>query len=172
MPFKPISTIGAIDRMSKIGMIAISCALIAARWPLARLLVKKINPGLAAFMLLIPLSAVWSIDSAATLLRFTTLIAIVLLCLAIPLAKWDQRRLQQMVLPPVMTILVLSLVVGILSPDLVKEIGTDISLNNAWHGITFKRTNLGRRRASWPSCASTGGLPREDTHLGPSQVSA
>ena len=36
--FKPISTIGAIDRTIKIGMIAISCALIATRWPLARLL--------------------------------------------------------------------------------------------------------------------------------------
>src|SRR5271156_16914 len=38
MAFKPISTIGAIDRTIKIGMIAISCALIATRWPLARLL--------------------------------------------------------------------------------------------------------------------------------------
>jgi len=42
-----------------------------------------------------------------------------------------------------MTILVLSLVVGILSPDLVKEIGTDISLNNAWHGITFQKNQFG-----------------------------
>ena len=67
-------------------MIAISFAVIAARWSHARQLVKNVNPGLAAIMVLIPLSAVWSIDSDATLLRFTTLIAIVLLCLVIPLA--------------------------------------------------------------------------------------
>ena len=42
-----------------------------------------------------------------------------------------------------MTILVLSLVVGVLSPDIVKEIGTDISLNSAWHGITFQKNQFG-----------------------------
>ncbi len=42
-----------------------------------------------------------------------------------------------------MTILVVSLVVGILSPDMVKEIGTDISQNDAWHGITFQKNQFG-----------------------------
>jgi len=143
MEFKPIYTEGTIDRIVKICTIAISCAVIAARWSHARLLAKNINPGLAAFMVLIPLSAAWSIDSAATLLRFTTLIAIILLCLAIPLAGWDRRRLQEVALPPVMTILVLSLVVGILSPDSVREIGTDISLKDAWHGITRQKNQFG-----------------------------
>ncbi len=141
--FKPFSTLGTIDRILKIGTIVASCAVFATQWPLARLLVKNINPGLAAFMVLIPLSAAWSIDSAATLLRFTTLIAIVLLCLVIPLAGWDRRRFQQVALPPVMAILVVSLVVGIFFPDLVKEVGTDISLNNAWHGITFQKNQFG-----------------------------
>src|SRR5258708_5219948 len=120
---KPFSTLGTIDRILKIGTIVISCAVIAASWLHASLLVKNVNPGLAAIMVLIPLSALWSLDSAATLLRFTTLIGLVLLCLAIPLAGWDRRRLQQVVLPPVMTILVVSLVFGIFSPESVKEIG-------------------------------------------------
>jgi exopolysaccharide production protein ExoQ len=143
MAFKPFSTAGTIDRILKIGTIVISCAVIASQWPVARLLFKNVNPGLAAFMVLIPLSAVWSIDPAATLLRFTTLLGIVLFCLAIPLAGWDRRRLQQAALPPVMVILVLSLVVGVLYPDSVKEIGTDISQNNAWHGITFQKNQFG-----------------------------
>lgn len=143
MELKPFSTAGAIDRLLKIGTIAISCAVMATQWPLARRLVKNVNPGLAAFMLLIPMSAVWSIDSAATLLRFTTLIGIVLLCLAIPLAGWDRLRFQQVALPPVMTILVVSLVIGIFSPEIVKEIGTDISLINSWHGITFQKNQFG-----------------------------
>jgi exopolysaccharide production protein ExoQ len=143
MALKPFSTLGTIDRILKIGTIAISCAAIASQWPRARMLVKTVNPGLAAFMVLIPLSAVWSVDSAATLLRFTTLIGIVLLCLAIPLSGWDRQRLQQVVLPPVMTILVLSLLVGVFSPESVKEIGTDMSLKDAWHGITFQKNQFG-----------------------------
>ncbi|HTB67234.1 MAG TPA: O-antigen ligase family protein [Steroidobacteraceae bacterium] len=141
--FKPIHTEGTIDRIIKICMIGISGAVLSARWSDARLLVKNVNPGLVAFMVLIPLSAAWSIDSAATLLRYTTLLSIVLLCLVIPLAGWDRLRLQQMTLPPVMTILVLSLAVGIVSPDLVKEIGSDISLKDAWHGITYQKNQLG-----------------------------
>jgi exopolysaccharide production protein ExoQ len=143
MAFKPFSTAGAIDRIIKIGTIAISCAVIATRWQVARLLVKNINPGLVAIMVLIPLSTIWSIDSAATLLRFTTLIGIVLLCLAIPLAGWDRHRLEQVTLPPVMVILIVSLVIGIISPDSVKEIGTDISLKDAWRGITFQKNQFG-----------------------------
>jgi exopolysaccharide production protein ExoQ len=141
--FKPFSTLGTIDRILKIATIVISCGVIAAGWPYARLLVKNVNPGLAAIMVLIPLSALWSLDSAATLLRFTTLIGLVLLCLAIPLAGWDRRRLQEVVLPPVMTILVVSLVFGIFSPESVKEIGTDISQHDAWHGITFQKNQFG-----------------------------
>ena len=143
MAFKPFSTLGTIDRILKIGTIAISCAVIASQWGTARLLLKQINPGLTAFMVLIPLSAVWSLDASATLLRFVTLIGIVLLCLAIPLAGWDERRLQRVALPPVMTILVLSLIVGMLYPESVKEIGTDISLRDAWHGITFQKNQFG-----------------------------
>jgi O-antigen ligase len=141
--FKPFSTLGTIDRILKIGSIAVSCAVIATRWSIARQFFKSINPGLAACMVLIPLSALWSIDSAATLLRFTTLASIVLVCLAIPLAGWDRQRLQHAGLPPVMTILVLSLVIGIFAPDMVKESGTDISLHDAWHGITFQKNGFG-----------------------------
>lgn len=140
---KPISTLGAIDRTVKLAMLAIGVGVFASRWAHARVLLQNINPGLAAMMLLIPLSAAWSIDSGATLLRYTTLLSLVMLCLAIPLAGWERRRLQQVVVPPMMAILVISLMLGAVSPDLVKEIGTDLSLNNAWHGITFQKNQFG-----------------------------
>jgi exopolysaccharide production protein ExoQ len=141
--FKPLHTEGTIDRVVKIITMAISCAAIVVNFAAARRLAREVNPGLVAIMVLIPLSAAWSIDSSATLLRFTTLMAIVLLCLAIPLAGWERQRLQQLAVPPVMTILILSLLVGVISPDMVKEVGTDISLRDAWHGITFQKNQFG-----------------------------
>jgi O-antigen ligase len=42
-----------------------------------------------------------------------------------------------------MTILVISLLIGIVSPESVKEIGTDISQKDAWHGITFQKNQFG-----------------------------
>jgi exopolysaccharide production protein ExoQ len=142
-PFKPFSTLGTVDRIIKVLSIVISCAVISSRWSIARQYFKTINPGLVAIMVLIPLSAAWSIDSAATLLRYTTLASIVLVCLALPLAGWDRERLQEAGLPPVMTILLVSLAIGIVAPDMVKENGNDISLKDAWHGITFQKNGFG-----------------------------
>jgi exopolysaccharide production protein ExoQ len=143
MQLKPFSTQGAIDRFIKIGTLAISFAVLANRWQVSRMLLKDVNPGLVAIMVLIPMSAMWSIDSNATVLRYVTLLGMVLLCLAITLAGWDRRRLQDVVIPPMMAILVISLMIGAVSPETVKEIGDDISLHNSWKGITFQKNQFG-----------------------------
>jgi exopolysaccharide production protein ExoQ len=132
-----------LDRAFKISMIAVSAYVIATRWLLARSLMKNINVGAAAFLVLAPLSAVWSIDPAATLLRFISLASIVLVCFAIPLAGWHRHRFQQLVIPPLMFILVASLAVGIAVPDRIAEIGNDISQRGAWHGITHSKNEFG-----------------------------
>jgi len=124
-------------------MLAISISIVVSRWSLVRSLAKTINPGLAAFMALAPLSALWSIDSAATILRFITFACVVAVCFAISLSGWDRFRLLQFSIPPVLTILVASLVLGIMYPDRITEIGTDISQNGAWHGITFTKNTFG-----------------------------
>lgn len=143
MAFKPFSTLGAVDRLIKIGTIVLALSVLIGRLAVSRQMLKNINPGLVAIMVLIPLGTIWSIDSSATILRYVTLLGIVLLCLAIPVAGWDRQRLQEIVLPPVMFILVASLAIGVVSPQSVKEVGTDISLNNAWHGITFQKNQFG-----------------------------
>jgi exopolysaccharide production protein ExoQ len=141
--YKPFTTAGTIDRTVKIAAIAISLAVIASRWAVVRVLVKNMNFGLVACMLLIPLSAMWSIDRAATLLRYTTLLGLVLLSIAITVAGWESKRFQRLALPPIMFILVASLLYGMTNPDSVKEIGDDISLANSWRGITFQKNQFG-----------------------------
>lgn len=130
-------------RIMRLCMIAVSVFVISTRWSLVRSLGRFINPGFAAFMILAPLSAVWSFDRAATLLRFTSFACVVLVCFAISLAGWNRQRLQQMAIPPTMCILIASLILGILYPDRITEIGDDISLKGAWHGITFTKNTFG-----------------------------
>jgi len=139
----PVSTSNLQDRIIKIVMLASSAYVIATRWSVARSLVKYTNVGAAALLVLCPLSALWSIDPAATVLRCISLIAIVLVCFAIAAAAWPRGRFQQLTLPPLMFILLASLVVGILMPDRIAEIGTDISQRNAWHGITHGKNEFG-----------------------------
>jgi O-antigen ligase len=132
-----------VDRVVKIGMILISLVVIAARLSSAKQVLKNLNAGLIGFMLLVPLSAAWSIDRNATLLRYVTMAGIVLVCFSIALCGWSRRRLQQVTLPPVMYILVASLVLGAMYPDRIIEIGDDLSQKDAWHGITHSKNLFG-----------------------------
>jgi exopolysaccharide production protein ExoQ len=137
------NTSNFVDRVIKLSMIGMSLYVIASRWALARSLAKNINTGAAVFVTLCALSAFWSIEPEATLLRFVSLIAIVLLCFAISLAGWSRLRFQQVALPPMMVILGLSLLIGMVAPEKVTEIGTDVSLKDAWRGITLTKNEFG-----------------------------
>ena len=138
-----ISTANVGDRVIKVCMIVLSAYVIAARWSLTRSVTKKFNVGAAAFLVLAPLSALWSISPDDTLLRWVSLVSIVLVCFAISVAGWHRLRLQQLAIPPLMFILIGSLVVGIIYPDRIAEIGTDISQKGAWHGITHGKNEFG-----------------------------
>jgi exopolysaccharide production protein ExoQ len=132
-----------LDRIIKVCTILMSAYFVIARWPLARSVAKNINVGAAAFLGLALLSAKWSIDRPETVFRCISLGSITLVCFAIALAGWDRRRFQQLATPPLMFIVVASLVLGIIFPDEIREFGDDLSLKGAWHGITMTKNQLG-----------------------------
>ncbi|MEJ0005607.1 MAG: O-antigen ligase family protein [Steroidobacteraceae bacterium] len=142
-PSDDIAAGNTIDRIIKICMLAMSVYVIATRWGLTRSVVKNTNVGAAAFLLLAALSFFWSIEPADTILRFISLASITLTCFAISLAGWHRQRLQQLAIPPLMFILIVSLVVGIMFPDKITEIGDDLSQKGAWHGITLTKNQFG-----------------------------
>jgi len=139
----PVILANTQDRLIKIIMIGVSLYFIASRWGRARSLMTYLNPGALIFLVLAPLSAAWSIEPSATLLRYVSLITIFLVCFAIALAGWQRRGFQRVAIPPVMFILLVSLLVGIMAPDQITEIGTDLSQKNAWHGITHSKNEFG-----------------------------
>ena len=141
MPTAPDSN--TFDRFVKICILSISVYVIVNRWVVARKLAAFINPGAAAFMLLAPLSALWSIEPTATLLRFVSLLCIVLLCFAISVTGWHRQRFEQLAIPPLMFILIGSLIAGLIFPERITEIGTDVSQRGAWHGITHSKNEFG-----------------------------
>jgi exopolysaccharide production protein ExoQ len=131
------------DRIIKITMLVASGYIIAIRVSLVRALGRFQNPGLMAFIALAVLSTLWSIDTSATILRLVSLFAEYLVCFAFGLASWHPRRFQQVVIPPIMLILVASLAIGVVAPNLAIEAGDDIALKNSWHGITHAKNEFG-----------------------------
>lgn len=143
MQYKPINTAGPIDRLVKILAILVGGGIIAAKWSLVRPLAKQTNPGLVLFVALTVVSAAWSIEPTTTLLRFFTLAGIVFTCFGISMLGWDASRFRQVAIPPLMAVLVVSIILGILYPDLIVQEGEDISQKNAWHGITYNKNQFG-----------------------------
>jgi exopolysaccharide production protein ExoQ len=143
MRFKPFDTAGTIDRIVKVGTILAGFILIGARWSVSRHLLRYSNPGFWIFIGFAGISFLWSIDAAATQLRMATLMGIVLLCVAISLVGWNRGRFQHLAIPPLMFILVVSLAIGAVYRSEVLELGGSISLDNAWHGITYQKNQFG-----------------------------
>jgi exopolysaccharide production protein ExoQ len=139
----PFADPNASDRLIKMGMLAISCYLIANRWLLARNLARHLNPGFAGYFILAPLSMLWSISPVDTLLRSVSLAAVLMVCFSFGLASWTPRRFQRVALPPLLFIMLASLLIGAISPRLVIEAGTDVAQLNAWHGISGSKNEFG-----------------------------
>lgn len=130
-------------RSYKLIMIGVGVIMILWRRRLAMDLLRQTNPGALALLSLAIVSTAWSITPSATVMRFISLMAVMLACYSTALASWHPRRLQQLVLPPLLLVLVISLAIGIVAPDYAIERGTDISLKDAWHGITHGKNEFG-----------------------------
>jgi exopolysaccharide production protein ExoQ len=139
----PDSFSHSLNKIIKLCMLAMSVYVIASRWSLVRSFAKTLNAGTAAFLVLVAASAFWSIDPDATINGTMTLASTLLICFAIALAGWNRQRFQQLAIPPLMFILVTSLVVGLIVPDQIKELGLDLSQKDAWHGITLTKNQFG-----------------------------
>lgn len=130
-------------RTIKLLSLAVSGLIIMRRLLLARDFARYFNPGLFAFLVLAPASVLWSIARPNTLNASISFATFVIACFAFGLASWHPRRFQQVALPPLMLIMVGSLALGIVSPNLVTEHGNTISLSGAWHGLTHGKNEFG-----------------------------
>lgn len=131
-------------RNIKFLLMGISVCIIATRLRLSISLLKSVNSLFVCYLVLIPLSILWSIEPGATLARYVSLMTVVLACLAICLVGWQRLRFQQVARPILTLFLSASLVIGILHPELVIEKGNDISLKDAWHGLASQKNEFGQ----------------------------
>jgi exopolysaccharide production protein ExoQ len=131
-----------IARAIKLGLLACSVVIGLWRSRLAWFELKSLNPFFLAFVALVPLSALWSIEPSTTINRYITLLSIVSVCLAFTLLGWNRTRFQDVVRPVVTALLVASVIFGILHPEYAIEIGEG-TLKNSWRGLTDQKNQFG-----------------------------
>jgi O-antigen ligase len=132
-----------VSRAIKLSLLAIAMMMILWRRSVAMKLLKTLNPMFRVFMVLAPLSLVWSIDPGATFARYVTLFSMVTVCFAFGLGGWHAHRFQS-VLRPVLTLILLgSLIYGIVSPELAIDL-KEGSLKGSWHGLMIQKNQFGQ----------------------------
>jgi exopolysaccharide production protein ExoQ len=132
-----------LSRVFKLVLLGTGISMILVRAKLSWLLFRTANSFLIAFLILVPLSILWSIDRSATLARFVTLLSIVAVSFAFCLAGWHARRFQTVIRPALTVILLGSLIFGFLEPTLAVELGEG-TLKNAWHGLMSQKNQFGQ----------------------------
>jgi len=131
-----------LSRILKIGLLIASGIIVAWKSRRAILEMRALNRGFLFFIVLVPLSALWSIDSEATLNRFVSLLSMMFVCLAFTSHGWNRTRFQDVVRPVVTALVIASIIWGLLYPRYAIEIGEG-TLKNSWRGLTAQKNQFG-----------------------------
>jgi exopolysaccharide production protein ExoQ len=131
-----------LSRAIKIGLLLASGVIVMWKSRPALLEMKALNRGFLLFLMLVPLSALWSIDAEATLNRFVSVLSMVLVCLAFTSHGWNRTRFQDVVRPVVTALIIASIIWGLIYPQYGIEIGEG-TLKNSWRGLTAQKNQFG-----------------------------
>lgn len=106
-------------------------------------LLKHFNPFLVAFLGLVALSTLWSIEPGVTLRRDFRFVTVLVVCLAFAVQGWHRRRYQNVARTLLTIILVASVIFVLIAPQYAIQAQLVSELKGAWRGITNGKNNLG-----------------------------
>ena len=129
-------------RLIKVAALVTATIIVLIRRRLSWHVIAETNPFFLLFLLLVPTSVLWSIDSGATIGRYLSVLTMVQLCLAFGVMGWHARRFQNVLRPLFTCFIVLSLVYGLVFPDRAIEHGEG-TLKDAWRGLTYQKNEFG-----------------------------
>jgi exopolysaccharide production protein ExoQ len=130
-------------RIIKLALLGISVVIFLRHWAALLALLRSVNRFFMVFLVLVPVSVLWSISSDDTMARFITILSVVCVWCAICVASWEPLRFQG-VLRPVITFLILgSILFAMVSPELAIETGEG-TLKDAWRGLTSQKNVFGQ----------------------------
>src|SRR5277367_5712540 len=106
-----------LTRVLKITLIVIGGLVILSHMKQARALIRRVNVFFLGFLILALISVVWSFDPGATLNRYVSFIATVLISCAFCLAGWHRRRFQTVTRPILTLLMAASLAYIVIAPE-------------------------------------------------------
>jgi exopolysaccharide production protein ExoQ len=130
-----------ISRLVWTALMCASALVILRYLSFAGRVLREMNPFLVAFAVVAAASLWWSIDPQFTARRLIRLATILLVTLAFVLAHGP--RIQDVLRPMITAVLVGSIGMVLLFPDLAVERSPSPELAGAWHGLATQKNGLG-----------------------------
>jgi exopolysaccharide production protein ExoQ len=130
-------------RVLKLVLLAVSAMLAMRQWAALRVLLGRLNRFFVIFLVLVPLSTLWSISPGDTVARYVTILSIVFVWIAVCIVSWEPQRFQKLLRPVITAILIGSIIFAMTYPDLAIEHGEG-TLKDAWRGLTSQKNSFGQ----------------------------
>lgn len=131
----------AASRLIKLLLLAIASVIMLNHSASIRRILRRLNVFFLAFLVLVPLSYVWSISRSDTLARYVSILCILGVCLAFCSDQWHAQRFQLIVRPVVTLLLVGSVIFAFVNPNLA--ITYSPGAKAAWHGLATQKNPFG-----------------------------
>jgi exopolysaccharide production protein ExoQ len=128
-------------RITKLTLLIVSAITIGSRLSQVKPLLRNLNRFFLLFLVLVPLSYLWSISPGDTISRYLGALTVTGVGIALCVREWNERQLQQAVRPVLALVLCGSLLFGVLAPDLA--IG-EVNFPSSWHGVTSSKNAFGQ----------------------------
>jgi exopolysaccharide production protein ExoQ len=130
-------------RTIKLALLAVGGIIFMRHWAALLALLRQLNRFFIVFLVLVPLSVLWSISPDDTLARFITTLSVVLVWISVCIASWEPQRFQNLLRPVVTFIILGSILFVMTSPEMAIEIGEG-TLKDAWHGLMSQKNGFGQ----------------------------
>jgi exopolysaccharide production protein ExoQ len=131
------------NRTLKLVLLFFGALLCLSQVGRCKALLSRTNGFFVAFLMLAPISYLWSISPSDTLARNLSVLSVVTVCMAFCVYGWRRDSFQTLMRPYVAVLLLGSLVFGLVSPDLAIEHGEG-TLKDAWRGLTVQKNEFGQ----------------------------
>jgi exopolysaccharide production protein ExoQ len=128
-------------RLAKLLLLVISVSIAFSRRAVAMRTLRETNRFFLAFLVIVPVSAIWSIAPGQTIARFISILSLVSVCFALTMTDWYRERVQHILRPLLTAVCVGSILVGIYKPNWIIEGGL---LGQAWHGLLEQKNGFGQ----------------------------
>lgn len=153
-----------LTRVQWLPILAAAGWVMLRRWQVCFHLVKWLNPLLPAYLGWMLLSALWSPDAGFVFRQWLIMLAVSLAAVAFCLASWTPQRMMTLLRNAITVLLMLSLLVALLRPDIGVHSENQFELLGSWRGITYQKNGLGQLAAVaiivWFHAALTGTVSR------------